>query len=121
MDKVNLKEAFSRFSEPWSPRIAGDINTFQIKLVKLQGAFHWHRHEHEDELFLVVAGRLRMSFRERTVDLDPGEFIIVPHGVEHLPEALTEECCVVLLEPSSTLNTGDVENERTVRDLARIG
>ena len=120
MNKVNLREAFAGFSEPWSPRVAGDINAFQVKLVKLQGAFHWHHHEQEDELFLVVAGRLRMGFRDRSVDLDPGEFIIVPHGVEHRPEALSEECHVVLLEPASTLNTGNVVNERTVREPERI-
>ena len=120
MNKVNLAEAFARFSDPWSPKVAGDINGFQVKLVKLAGAFHWHYHAVEDELFLVVQGRLRMAFRDRVVDLDPGEFIIVPHGVEHCPEALTDECQVVLLEPATTLNTGDVENERTVRELERI-
>ena len=120
MDKVNLAEAFRSFSEPWSPRVAGDINAFQVKLVKLRGAFHWHHHETEDELFLVVAGRMRMGFRDRNVDLDPGEFIVVPHGVEHRPEALTDECHVLLLEPNTTLNTGTVENERTVRALQRI-
>lgn len=120
MDKVNLADAFASFSETWSPRVAGDVNDFQVKLVKLDGAFHWHRHETEDELFLVVAGRLRMGFRDRVVDLDPGEFIVVPHGVEHLPEALTDQCHVVLIEPSTTLNTGEVENERTVRDLQRL-
>lgn len=120
MDKVNLAEAFRGFSECWSPRVAGDINAFQVKLVKLQGAFHWHHHETEDELFLVVAGRMRMGFRDRDVDVEPGEFIIVPHGVEHRPEALDGECHVLLLEPNTTLNTGTVETERTVRDLKRI-
>lgn len=120
MDKVNLAEAFRGFSECWSPRVAGDINAFQVKLVKLQGAFHWHHHETEDELFLVVAGRMRMGFRDRDVDVEPGEFIIVPHGVEHRPEALDGECHVLLLEPNTTLNTGTVETERTVRELKRI-
>lgn len=120
MDKVNLAEAFSTFSEAWSPRVAGDINDAQIKLAKFRGPFHWHHHEDEDELFLVVQGRLRMGFRDRNVDLEPGEFIIVPKRVEHRPEALSEECHVVLLEPNTTLNTGNVENERTVRDLQRI-
>ncbi|PWC56368.1 cupin domain-containing protein [Azospirillum sp. TSO22-1] len=120
MDKVNLAEAFRSFSDPWSPRVAGDINAFQVKLVKLRGAFDWHHHEVEDELFLVVAGRMRMGFRDRAVDLDPGEFIIVPHGVEHRPEALTDECHVLLLEPNTTLNTGTVETGRTVRELQRI-
>jgi 4-hydroxythreonine-4-phosphate dehydrogenase len=119
-DKVNLANAFSTFSDTWSPKVAGDINDFQIKLAKFKGAFHWHHHDHEDELFLVMKGRLRMGFRDRNVDLDPGEFIIVPRGVEHRPEALTDDCHIVLLEPNSTLNTGNVENERTVKELARI-
>ena len=120
MNKVNLAEAFSRFSDPWNPRIAGDINGFQVKLVKLEGLFDWHHHEVEDELFLVVRGRMRMGFRDRDVDLDPGEFIIVPHGVEHRPQALTETCDVVLLEPASTVNTGEAQSERTRLDLERI-
>ena len=100
MHKVNLAEAFASFSDPWNPRIAGDINGFQVKLVKLAGAFDWHHHEVEDELFLVVAGRMRMGFRYRDIDLEAGEFIIVPHGVEHRPEALSDECQVLLLEPA---------------------
>lgn len=120
VDKVNLAQAFSTFSDAWSPKIVGDINNFQIKLAKFEGAFHWHHHEHEDELFLVVAGRLRMGFRDRTVDLEAGELIIVPHGVEHRPEALTDECRVVLLEPNTTLNNGNIENVHTVRVLDRI-
>lgn len=120
MDKVNLEQAFSTFSEAWSPRVAGDINDAQIKLAKFRGSFEWHHHDREDELFLVVKGRMRMGFRDRDVDLDPGEFIIVPRGVEHRPEALGDECHVVLLEPNTTLNTGNVENERTVRELERI-
>lgn len=121
MNKVNLAAAFAAFDEAWAPRIAGDINSFQVKLVKLRGAFDWHHHEAEDELFLVVSGRLRMAFRDRQVDLDPGEFIIVPHGVEHCPQALTETCEVVLLEPATTVNTGEAETERTRRRLDRIG
>lgn len=120
MNKVNLKQAFSTISEAWSPRIADDINDAQVKLVKLRGAFHWHHHDLEDELFLVVEGRLRMGFRDRDVDLGAGEFIIVPKGVEHRPESIGEECHVVLLEPSTTLNTGNVENERTVRHPDRL-
>jgi mannose-6-phosphate isomerase-like protein (cupin superfamily) len=120
MDKVNLAQAFASFSDHWNPRIAGELGDFQVKLAKLKGRFHWHHHEREDELFLVIEGRLRMGFRDRTVDLGSGEFIIVPRGVEHLPEALTEECHVMLLEPSTTLNTGNVENERTRRELDRI-
>lgn len=122
MDKVNLVEAFARFSDHWSPKVAGDVGDFQVKLAKFKGPFHWHHHDHEDELFLVVQGRLRMGFRHQAaVDLGPGEFIIVPHGTEHLPEALTDECHVVLLEPNTTLNTGNVQNDRTVHALGRIG
>jgi 4-hydroxythreonine-4-phosphate dehydrogenase len=120
LDKVNLAHAFAKFTDHWSPKVVGDINTFQIKLAKFKGQFHWHHHDHEDELFLVVKGRLRMGFRDRNVDLEPGEFIVVPHGVEHRPEALTEECDIVLLEQNTTLNTGNVENERTVRNLERL-
>jgi mannose-6-phosphate isomerase-like protein (cupin superfamily) len=120
MDKVNLANAFASFSDHWSPKVAGDIGNFQVKLVKVSGAFHWHHHDIEDELFLVVAGRLRMGFRDRVVDLEPGEFIIVPHGVEHLPEALTDECHVMLFEPNTTLNTGNVVNERTVHTLDHL-
>lgn len=119
MDKVNLAEAFGRFSEHWSPRIAGEINDSHVKLVKLKGEFVWHHHDHEDELFLVVRGRMSMRFRDREVWLEPGEFIIVPKGVEHLPAA-PEECEVLLLEPKTTLNTGNVVNERTVRELKRL-
>ena len=118
--KKNLAEGFAVIREPWSPRVAGDINNMQIKLVKLEGEFIWHRHDEEDELFLVVSGRLRMEFRDQPPQfVQPGEFIIVPHGVEHRPVA-EEPCEVVLLEPNTTLNTGNVDNERTVRDLGRI-
>lgn len=120
MNKVNLGDVFKSFSDHWSPKIVGDINEFQIKVVKLTGAFHWHHHDQEDELFLVMAGQLRMNFRDKVVDLESGEFIIVPHGIEHLPEALTDECHVVLLESKTTLNTGIVENERTVRNPTRL-
>ncbi len=116
----NLADGFAAIQNPWSPRIAGDINNMQIKLVKLEGAFIWHRHDEEDELFLVISGRLRMEFREQEAQIvEPGEFIIVPHGVEHRPVA-EEPCEVVLLEPATTLNTGNVDNERTVRNLERI-
>ena len=116
--KKSLADGFATFREPWSPRVAGDVNDMQIKLAKLEGAFVWHSHAAEDELFLVVSGRLRMEFREAQV-LEPGEFIIVPRGTEHRPVA-EEPCEVVLLEPKTTLNTGDVVNERTVRRLKRI-
>jgi mannose-6-phosphate isomerase-like protein (cupin superfamily) len=119
MEKVNLEEKFSRFSDRWSPKIAGELNDCYIKLVKLQGEFIWHHHELEDELFLVVKGRLRMRFRDQEVALEPGEFIIVPRGVEHLPVA-EEETHILLLEPKTTLNTGNVSNERTVAKLEHI-
>ena len=118
--KVNVADGFSRVTDHWSPRIAGDINDMQVKFVKVSGDFHWHHHETEDELFLVVQGRLRMHLRDGVIDLEPNEFLIVPHGTEHRPEALTEECHLILLEPATTLNTGTVENERTVRAPARL-
>ena len=119
IDKVNLAEKFAQFSEHWSPKVAGDINDFQVKLVKVKGEFVWHHHDQEDELFLVVKGRLRMRLRDRDVWVEPGEFIIILHGVEHLPVA-EEETHILLLEPKSTLNTGNVRNERTVAELGRI-
>jgi mannose-6-phosphate isomerase-like protein (cupin superfamily) len=119
MKVVNLAQKFSLFSEYWSPKIVGELNGQQVKVVKLHGEFIWHRHEHEDELFLVVKGRLRMKLRDREVTINAGEFFIVPKGVEHLPIA-EEEVHVVLLEPASTLNTGNVRNERTVESLDRV-
>jgi mannose-6-phosphate isomerase-like protein (cupin superfamily) len=121
MRKVNIAKALATFDEAWSPRVAGEVNGFQVKLVKLRGAFDWHHHEIEDELFLVVEGRLRMGLRDGDIDLEPGEFLVVPHGVEHCPQALTDECHVLLLEPATTLNTGNIETERTVRELERLG
>ncbi|HKB24822.1 MAG TPA: cupin domain-containing protein [Methylomirabilota bacterium] len=115
MNVVNLADKFRRFTEPWSPKIVGEVNDLHVKVVKLKGEFVWHHHETEDELFLVVAGRLRMQLRDGNRDVGPGEFIVVPRGVEHCPLALTDEVHVVLLEPKSTLNTGNVTNERTVR------
>lgn len=119
IDKVNLAEKFSRFSDHWKPKVAGDINNFQVKLVKVKGEFVWHHHDAEDELFLVVKGRLQMRFRDRDVWIEPGEFIIVPRGVEHLPVA-EEETHILLLEPATTLNTGNVRNERTVERLEEV-
>ena len=118
--KVSLAEKFARFDDPWNPRIAGEVNDFHVKLVKLRGAFVWHKHEAEDELFLVIRGRLRMRFRDREEVIGPGEFIIVPHGVEHCPVAETEEVQVVLLEPKTTLNTGDADDPRRRPQLERI-
>jgi len=120
IDKVNLAKAFSTIDDHWNPRVAGDINDFQVKLVKLAGKFDWHHHEVEDELFLVVAGRMKMAFRDRDVIVEAGEFIIVPHGTEHCPEALDGECQVLLLEPNSTLNTGNVQTEKTRNTLERL-
>lgn len=117
--KVNLANAFSGFSEHWSPRIAADLNGQQVKLVKFKGEFVWHSHEHEDELFLVHRGRFTMEFRDRAIDVGEGEFLVVPRGVEHRPVA-ENEVEVILFEPASTLNTGDARDERTVRDLKRI-
>ena len=119
IEKVNLAEKFAQFDEHWSPRVAGQVNDFAVKLAKLQGEFVWHHHDDEDELFLVVKGQLTMRLRDGDVVINPGEFIIIPHGVEHLPLA-TEECHVVLFERASTLNTGNVENERTVRHLKDV-
>ena len=113
MEKVNLAEKLALFSEQWKPKIVGELNGQQVKLVKFQGPFVWHHHDHEDELFLVVKGRFRMEFRDRHVWLEEGEFLIVPRGVEHRPVA-DEEAHVLLFEPASTLNTGNVQNERTV-------
>lgn len=119
MDKVNLGEKFARIGDHWNPRIIGELNDSYVKAVKFQGEFVWHHHENEDELFLVVAGRFRMCYRDREVVVGPGEFVVVPRGVEHKPVA-DEECSVILLEPKSTLNTGNVQNERTRPTLERI-
>jgi len=120
MDVVNLAEKLSRFTERWSPKIVGEVNDMHVKLVKLTGEFVWHHHEREDELFLVIAGRLRMQLRDGDREVGPGEFIVVPHGTEHCPVALTDEVHVLLLEPKDTLNTGNVVNERTVAALDRL-
>lgn len=119
MDKVNLAEKLSLFQEHWRPKIVGELNGQQVKLVKFQGPFVWHQHEAEDELFYVVAGRFRMEFRERVVWLEPGEFLIVPRGVEHRPVA-DVETHVLLFEPATTVNTGDAGGTRTVTELDRI-
>jgi mannose-6-phosphate isomerase-like protein (cupin superfamily) len=117
--KVNLREKFGMFADRWSPKIAGEVNDSFVKLVKLQGEFVWHRHEREDELFLVVNGRITIRFRDGDVRLDENEFLIVPRGVEHMPVS-EGESWVLLFEPKTTLNTGNVENERTVEKLERI-
>ena len=119
MDKVNLAEKFSRFKEQWSPKVAAELNGQYVKLVKFQGPFVWHHHEVEDEMFLVVKGSFVMKFRDRDVTINEGEFIVVPAGVEHMPVA-ENEAHVVLFEPQSTLNTGNVRNERTLPELDHI-
>ncbi len=115
MEKVNIAQKFSLFHEYWSPRIVGKLNDSYVKLAKLRGEFVWHHHEAEDELFLVVKGKLLIRLRERDIRLEEGEFAIIPRGVEHLPVA-EEEVHVLLLEPKSTVNTGNVRNERTAGD-----
>jgi mannose-6-phosphate isomerase-like protein (cupin superfamily) len=119
MDKVNLAQKFSMFQGYWSPKIVGEINDSHVKLVKFKGEFVWHHHETEDELFLVVKGSLLIKLRDQDIFLEEGEFVIIPRGVEHLPVA-EEEAYVLLLEPKTTLNTGNIDNERTVLDLERI-
>jgi mannose-6-phosphate isomerase-like protein (cupin superfamily) len=118
-EKVNLTEKFSTIDELWSPRIVGELNGQYVKLVKFQGPFTWHHHQDEDEMFFVHKGRFRMEFRDRNVELAPGDFLIVPRGVEHRPVA-DLEAEVMLFEPVSTLNTGNVVNEHTIRELKRI-
>lgn|SRR5574339_99622 len=119
MEKINLAEKFSLFTETWSPKIVGELNGQMVKLVKFKGPFVWHHHETEDELFYVVKGSFDMEFRDKTVTINEGEFIIVPHGAEHRPNA-KEVVEVMLFEPASTLNTGNIENERTVKELQKI-
>jgi len=119
VERISLAEKLSKFSDRWSPKLVGELNGQHVKLVKLQGEFVWHRHEREDELFLVVRGEIAIHFRDRIVRLREGELCIVPRGVEHKPVA-EAEAAVLLLEPASTLNTGDVRNERTVEVLERI-
>jgi mannose-6-phosphate isomerase-like protein (cupin superfamily) len=119
MEKVNIAEKLSRFSDHWNPRIIGELNGQQVKAAKLKGEFFFHQHEQEDEMFLIVKGTLKMEFKDRTEILKPGEFIIVPRGVEHKPVA-DEEVELLLFEPASTLNTGNIENERTKKHLEKI-
>ncbi len=119
MDKVNIAQKLALFDDYWKPRIVAELNGQQVKVVKLKGPFVWHQHAGEDELFLVVRGRLRMEFRDRAVEIGEGELIVVPRGVEHRPVA-EAEVAVLLFEPASTLNTGDVRNERTVAAPERI-
>jgi mannose-6-phosphate isomerase-like protein (cupin superfamily) len=119
MDKVTLTSKFASFTEHWSPKIVGELNGQHVKLVKFVGEFVWHHHDHEDEMFLVHRGRFRMELRDREIELRAGDFLIVPRGVEHRPVA-DEEVEVILFEPAGTLNTGNVQSERTVADPARL-
>src|SRR5260370_39002763 len=119
MNTINLKEKLSLISEHYKPCVIGEVNDCQVKAVKLKGEFIWHHHDNEDELFLVVKGTLRMKFRDREAVVGEGEFVIVPRGVEHLPVA-DEEVHIVLIEPRTTLNTGNIQNERTVSQRERI-
>lgn len=119
MSKVNIAEKFSKITEFWKPYVAAELNGQLVKLDKLKGEFVWHHHEHEEELFLVVKGRFRMELRDRNISIEEGEFLVVPRGVEHRPVA-DEECWIVLFEPATTLNTGNVQNERTIRQLEHV-
>jgi mannose-6-phosphate isomerase-like protein (cupin superfamily) len=119
MEKINVAEKFASIPEAWKPRIAGELNGQMVKLGKFKGPFVWHHHENEDELFLVVKGRFRMELRDQHIWLEEGEFLIVPRGVEHRPVA-DEEAWVLLFEPGSTLNTGNVDNERTLHQLEHV-
>ena len=120
IQKINLAEKFASFSDPWSPKVIGEVNDAVVKLAKLSGAFEWHHHEFEDELFLVVKGQLTIKLRDQDdMVLNEGECVVIPRGVEHFPVA-DEEAHVLLFEPSTTLNTGNVQSERTVRELERL-
>ena len=119
MERINLAEKFSRIHDLTSPKIVAELNGQHVKLVKFQGTFVWHKHDHEDEMFLVVDGEFRMELRDGNIDLKAGQFLIVPRGVEHRPVA-EREARVMLFEPATTLNTGDVRNERTLERLERL-
>jgi mannose-6-phosphate isomerase-like protein (cupin superfamily) len=119
VSKINIAEKFATIADYYKPRIAAELNGQQVKFVKLNREFVFHHHENEDEMFLVVKGRFRMEFRDRQEWIEEGEFIVVPRGVEHRPVA-EQECWVVLFEPATTLNTGNVQNERTLHELERV-
>ena len=119
IEKVNVTAKLGAFSDHWSPKVVGALNGQLVKLAKFKGEFVWHRHDNEDELFYVIEGRLLIELADRTLTLDPGEFVVIPRGVDHKPHA-PEEVAVMLFEPGSTLNTGNVQNERTVTDLESI-
>ena len=119
IEKVNIRQKLDLFSDQWNPKILGELNGQYVKAVKLLGEFLWHHHEHEDELFLVIKGVLKMEFRDRCIEVEAGEFIIVPKMVEHRPVA-ENEVEILLFEPTTTLNTGNVVNERTKKELKKI-
>jgi mannose-6-phosphate isomerase-like protein (cupin superfamily) len=119
VDKINLSDKLAQFQDHFSPKVIAELNGQQVKLVKFQGPFVWHHHDTEDELFLVLSGRFYMELRDRVVWLEEGEMLVVPRGVEHRPYA-PEEVSVLLFEPASTLNTGNLRNERTVEELERL-
>jgi mannose-6-phosphate isomerase-like protein (cupin superfamily) len=119
VEKVNVAEKFDQFNDYWNPKIAAELNDSYIKLAKFKGEFVWHHHEGEDELFFVTKGRLRIRLRDREVTVGPGEFVVIPRGVEHLPVA-DDEVHVILIEPKTTLNTGNVTNDRTVARLEKV-
>lgn len=119
INKVNIAEKLSHISDYWNPRVAGELNGQQVKLVKVSGEFIWHKHDNEDEMFLVIDGNFKMELRDKTIELQPGEFVIIPRGIEHKPVA-DGEVSMMLFEPATTLNTGDVRNERTREVLEKI-
>ena len=119
IEKVNLAAKFASFDEPWQPKVVAELNDAHVRIAKIEGEFVWHHHDDEDELFLVVAGRMRMQFRDGDVVVEPGELIVVPRGVEHCPIG-EDGCQIVMVEPKTTLNTGNVRNERTVDEPEQI-
>lgn len=119
MDKVDLKEKFSLINDYWQPKIIGELNGQYVKLAKLKGEFIWHRHDNEDELFMVIKGKLKIKLKDKDIDLDENQFFIIPRGVDHLPVA-ENEVHVMLFEPQSVLNTGNIKNARTVENLEKI-
>jgi len=119
IEKVNISQKLSLFSEYWSPKIVGELNGQYVKLAKLKGEFIWHKHQNEDEMFYVIKGKFKMEFRDKTIEINEGEFIIIPKGVEHKPVA-EEEVSVMLFEPKTILNTGDKKNQFTKENLDKI-
>ena len=117
---IALAEAGRRIAAPWSPVIAGEVNAAQLKLARFAGSFDWHHHAVEDEAFLVIEGRIAIDFRDGSIELGPNDLIVVPHGTEHRPRSVTDEALVLMVEPSTTLNTGTVTTERTVAQLERL-